>query len=409
MYVYFIHKFWTESVMRTFTLLSIVLVLAMAGCTGPKLLHRSVLDYDETISTLERKMLLINIARRHRNIPIHFTVTSSIAATFNYRKSAGFVGTVFERASSGDGVSNYAFNFGMSLSENPTLGIVPMQGDEFTERILAPLEEDKFEFLVFQGEAIDMIIRLMARGIEFLNEDGTFQRFVLNRPSYVEEYKEFRRIALHLASLNISRDLFVGKLSFRGAISMELSGPPSASDLTEAIEKGYFWKKNEEDGTYELSKHVNGRVVISNYDPMALTNSERQALNQFANEQPKNFILLDIRPGYPGGDFPIFGSIKLRSLYGIIDFLADGIENSPEFDVEPDPRTGLTPENPKNTLTILIDEPTAAEFLRVPYKEHDYTIGYTSWDYDTFKNLYHLFQTAVTDVSAQIVPITISK
>ncbi len=149
--------------------------------------------------------------------------------------------------------------------------------------------------------------------------------------------------------------------------------------------------------------------MITNYDPLILTESERQALNRLANRKPKNFILLDIRPGYPGGDFPIFGSIKLRSLYGIIDFLADGIENSPEFDVEPDPRTGLTPENPKNTLTIMIDEPSAAEFLHVPYKGHEYTIGYTPWDYDTFKNLYHLFQTAVTDVSAQLVPITISK
>jgi hypothetical protein len=92
-----------------------------------------------------------------------------------------------------------------------------------------------------------------------------------------------------------------------------------------------------------------------------------------------------------------------------MDFLADGIENSPEFDVEPDPRTGLISENPKNTLSIMVDSLSPAEFLRVPYRGHEYTIGYTPWDYDTFKNLYHLFQTAVTDVSAQVVPITISK
>lgn len=393
--------------MRIFALLLIVLTFAMAGCTGPKLLHKSLLEYDETISTLERKMLLINIARRHRNIPIHFTVTSSIAATFDYERSAGLIGTIFERASGG--ANNYALNFGVKLSENPTLGIVPMQGEEFTKRILSPLEEDKFEFLVVQGEPIDMIIRLMARGIEFQNEDRTFQRFVLNRPSHVEEYTEFRRIALHLAWLNVNRNLFVGKLSFRGAINMELPGPPSASDITEAIEKGYFWEKNEEDGTYELSKHVTGRVVVTNYDPLTLTDSERQVFNRLANKKPKNFILVDIRPEYPGGDFPIFGSIKLRSLYGIMDFLADGIENSPEFDVEPDPRTGLISENPKNTLSIMVDSSSPAEFLRVPYRGHEYTIGYTPWDYDTFKNLYHLFQTAVTDVSAQVVPITISK
>ena len=226
----------------------------------------------------------------------------------------------------GDGVSNYAFNFGMRLSENPTLGIVPMQGSEFTERILSPLEEDKFEFLVFQGEAIDMAIRLMGRGIELQYENGTFKRFILNRPSHVEEYKEFRRIALHLASLNVGRNLFVGNLSFSAAVSPELSGPPSASDITEAMEKGYFVIKNEEDGSHKLYKHFTGRVVITNYDPLTLTDSERHALNNIANKKPKNFILVDIRPGYPGGDFPIFGGIKLRSLYGIMDFLADGIE-----------------------------------------------------------------------------------
>jgi hypothetical protein len=383
----------------------------MVGCTGPKLLHKAVLNYDETISTLEREMLLINIARRHRNIPIHFTVTSSIAATFDYVKNAGFVGTIFENAPSegSDAVNNYMFNFGMSLSENPTLGIVPMQGEEFTRRILTPLDEEQFEFLAFQGEAIDMLIRLMARGIEFQNEDSSFQRFILNRPSHTEEYKEFRRIALQLAFLNISRNLFVGNLSFSAAVSPDLSGAPSTSDITEAMEKGYFVIKNKEDGSYKLYKNFTGRVVITNYDPLTLTDIERQDLNRLAEMKPENFILLDIRPDYPGGDFPIRGSIKLRSLHGIMDFLGECIENSPEFDVEADPRTGLTTENPKNTLSVLIDTPKKTDFLQVQYKGHDYTIGYTSWDYNAFKNLYHLFQAAVTDVSSQVVPITISK
>ena len=394
--------------MRIFVLLLMFLTFVMAGCTGPKLLHKSVIGYDETISTIEREMLLINIARRHRGIPLHFTVTSGIAATFDYERSAGFVGRLFERGS-GDDVNNLGINLGMRLSENPTLSIVPMQGNEFTERILAPLQEDKFEFLVFQGEAIDMAMRLMGRGIELQFEDGSFKRFILNRPSHEEEYSEFRRIALHLASLNVSRNLFVGNLSFSAAVSPELSGPPSASDITDAMEKGYFVIKNEKDGSHKLYKHFDGRVVITNYDPLTLTDSERHAINEIANKRPENFILIDIRPGYPGGDFPIFGGIKLRSLYGIMDFLADGIDESPEFDVEPDPRTGLTPNNPTNTLTILVDDPSSERFLHVPYRDHDYTIGYTTWDYEAFKNLYHLFQTAVTDVAKTVVPVTISK
>jgi len=396
--------------MRIFALLLIVLTLAMAGCTGPELLHRSVLGYDEAIITLEREMLLINIARRHRNVPIHFTVTSSIAATFDYERSVGFMGRLFEgNNTDSNAVNNLALNFGTRLSENPTLGIIPMQGNEFTERILSPLEEDKFEFLIVQGAAIDMVIRLMARGIELQNEDGTFKRFVLNRPSHVEEYKEFRRMALHLASLNISRNLFVGNLTFSTAVSPSLSGAPSVGDITDAVEKGYFCIKNDEDGSYKLYKHFTGRVTITNYDPLTLTDSERHALNQRANKRPDNFILVDIRPEYPGGDFPIFGCVKLRSLNGIIDFLAEGIENSPEFDVEPDTRTGLTPQNPKNTMTILIDGQLDAEFLNVPYKGHKYTIEYTPWNYEVFTNLYYLYQTAVTDVSTNIVPVTIAK
>jgi hypothetical protein len=118
---------------------------------------------------------------------------------------------------------------------------------------------------------------------------------------------------------------------------------------------------------------------VLNYDETISTiERDRHALNEIANKRPKNFILIDIHPDYPGGDFPIFGGIKLRRIYGIMDFLADGIEKSPEFDVEPDPRTGLTPNNPKNTLTILVDDPLSEKFLHVPYRDHDYTIGYTT-------------------------------
>lgn len=59
--------------------------ISLAGCMGPVSLHKAVLNYDETISRLEREMLLINIARTHRDIPSHFTVTSNIAATFDYQ------------------------------------------------------------------------------------------------------------------------------------------------------------------------------------------------------------------------------------------------------------------------------------------------------------------------------------
>src|SRR5262245_39531271 len=52
-------------------------VLAVVGCVGPISLHEAVLSYDQTVSRLERQMLLINIARLRAGLPVHFTVTSS--------------------------------------------------------------------------------------------------------------------------------------------------------------------------------------------------------------------------------------------------------------------------------------------------------------------------------------------
>jgi hypothetical protein len=383
---------------------------------GPIALHRSVLGYDETISLLEREMLLINIARVHGNIPTHYTVTSNIAATFDFRTNVGFMGRIFESNNTdSNAVNNLALNFGASVSENPTINIIPISGEAFSKRILSPMLENKFLFLVFQGAPVDMVMRLMIRGIEIQNEDGSFQKFILNRPVDTKEYEEFRRIALHLNWLNVKEQLFVGRIPFRQSVRAKLASPLSAGDLIDALEKGYHWMQVEDkndvenDVEYELSKATMGRVLISNYDPRALSNKEREVLNNIVAPKPSSFVLVDIRPEFPGGDYPIFGSIKLRSFNEIIEFIAAGIERNPELAVDPDPRTGIAFQNPSSTLSIMVDEPSSSGLFSVSYGGHDYAVNDTPWDYEAFKTLHHLFQMTVTDVTGVGIPITISK
>lgn len=388
----------------------VVLVVAfmVSGCIGPVALHQAVLGYDETVSRLEREMLLLNIARKHQQLPGHFTVTSSIAATFDYRANTGFVGNFLETP----GINTYTFSFGTSAAENPTLSIVPIQGEDFTRRILTPMEESKFAFLVFQGVPIDMVMRLMADGIEVQSREGRFERFILNGPAKREEYAEFRRRALHFAWLNANRQLWVGTLSFQETIRAKLPGPPSAGDLLSGLEKGYHWRRVAEDGTYELVRSASGRVTITNYDPRgALSSDERRALNALAAANPDNFVLVDIRPGLPGGDFPIFGALKLRSLNVIIKFIADGISKNPEYDVDKDPRTGEVGRNPRRILGIeLSDGILSGGAFGISFGGRRYSLADTSWDREAFTLLYQLFQMTVTDVSRVAVPtITIGK
>jgi hypothetical protein len=64
-----------------------LLILMLAGCVGPPALHESVLGYDQTTAELEQEILLLNIARLSQRSPVHFTVTGSIAATFDFTTS----------------------------------------------------------------------------------------------------------------------------------------------------------------------------------------------------------------------------------------------------------------------------------------------------------------------------------
>jgi hypothetical protein len=374
--------------------------LLSSGCFGPVSLHEAVLGYDETVSRLEQQMLLINIARMRARLPGHYTVTSSIAATFDYQTNASILGPF----------SDIGVNVGVSAAENPTLSIVPIQGKQFTERVLTPMEDAKFEFLVFQGAPIDMVMRLMADGIEVQTQEGTFLRFILNWPTHPQEYTEFRRIALHLAWLNANRRLFVGRLSFVEKTQARLSSPPSAADVQKALEKDWEWRPLAGNGLYELARRVTGRVVITNYDPRALSDSERDALNARAAENPGNFVFVDIRPDHPGGEFPLFGALKLRSLNAIINFVAADYGGSQEFDVTEDPRTGDSGPNPRRALGIEVGD--WAPSGTVPYAHYAgqyYSVADTRWDLDVFRLLYQLFQMTVTDVSGVGVPITISK
>jgi len=371
-----------------------------SGCLGPVSLHKAVLGYDHTVRRLEYEILLVNIARLRNGLPVHFTVTSSIAATFDYQTNAAILGPF----------SDVELNVGVSVAENPTMSIVPIQGQQFTERVLTPLADTMFDFPVFQGVPIGMVMRLGADGIEVQTQEGTFVRFILNWPTHPAEYEEFRRIAMHLAWLNATRRLFVGSLFFLETTHARLSTPPTAAEVQSAFEKDWRWRPVGGDGVYALERRVTGRLVITNYDPRTLSDAERRALNTRAGANPGNFVLVDIQPDHPGGDFPLFGTLKLRSFNRILSFVAADHGPSREYDVTKDPKTGDSGPNPRRALGIEVTDRAPPGVLpHARYGSRDYAVADTPWDRQAFSLLYQLFQMTVTDVSGVGVPITISK
>ncbi|HSA90717.1 MAG TPA: hypothetical protein VLF42_12555 [Burkholderiales bacterium] len=382
------------------------MAVSIAGCAGPPVLERQVLGYDEVTSRIDQKLLLLNIARVDRGHPVHFTSTSSIAATFDWTTTLGASGQLNNTSA-----SNFLnLSLGTSVSENPTFAIVPLSGEAFSQRILTPFKDSVFEFRVYQGGAIDRVMRLLAGGIEVQAADGRFLRFIENDPRRPREYEEFRRLAMHLRWLNDNRKLFVRSLVFEETLVSDAKGPLRPEDINNAYKEGLYWRQKP-DGNYTLTRLSAGRVVVTNVDPMALSDRQRFELNERIKRNPAGFVHLELRPEGPGGELAIRGAIKLRSMLQILGFIANGLRAAPEFDVAPDPRTGPVAENPRSTLAIEVSDapPPERTTASVTFQGRTYSIADSPWDRAAFAMLGDLFQTAVGDVKEVGIPITISK
>jgi hypothetical protein len=385
------------------------------GCLSPIAMHRAVIEYDRTVSYVEADLLLLNIARARHHRPVHFTAVSSVAATFDFRTSAGIQGGFGPVVASRDRPINLEYS--ASVAENPTITIVPITGEEFTKRVLRPLDEGKFEFLARQGYDINMVLRLMARGIAIDEERGP--TILFNAPSQGEGYQEFRRRLLHLAGLDAERKLFVGPILFEESHTVRTNRPPNPDEVVAALEKGFRWEGDGEGKVHTVRRKAVGRMLIANYDPSLLSNDERRRLHEEAQRVPSDSILVDLRQGHPGGEYPLHGSILLRSMNSIIGFVAKSIEEEREMMVSPDPRTKTVVRNPARTLEIEESDSKPGDYeFSVLFDGRYYSVRkypvsqgmVPSWNQEAFAVLSNLFQMTVTDLTKYPTPaITIAK
>ncbi|HSQ52560.1 MAG TPA: hypothetical protein VLL94_15015 [Nitrospiraceae bacterium] len=386
------------------------LCIFLTGCLSPIAMHRAVIEYDRTVHRVEAELLLLNIARARHYRPVHFTAVTSVAATFDFRVKAGVLGRISRGAVPDDSLVD--LNYGTEVAENPTVTIVPVSGEEFTKRILRPLDESHLNFLVRQGFDLSMVLRLLGRGILIDGEETPLILF--NTPSRREDYTEFRRRLLHLSSLDFQKRLYITPVVYEEAFPVSLEKGLTPAEVVAAIDRGYRWSVPTDDRPAILVRRVTGRLAITNYDLKRLGNDERTRLNVEIDRLPADHVFVDIRSGFPGGEYPLKGSILLRSFNSIISFVARGIAEDAGYHVDPDPRTGPVQRNPAHVLEIeesllpLKDAEFDVEFEGKYYSIRKFPISegmVPSWNQEAFAVLANLFQMTVTDVSNVKTPI----
>ena len=452
-------KFSNPAVMKklVYALLAFLATSILSGCLSPITLNRAIIVYDEAVTKAEAEQLLINIARAQHHEPIHFTRVPNIAATFDFRVNAG--GTP---ALTGDSGGLLMPLFGGSVAENPTFTIVPIEGEEFTKRLLTPFHQNKFTLLLRQHFDVDLLLRTMAQEVhlhtgrlhkldlfkELDDQDHYFyfkrgrkhsnsrsihlteaqehrlhlrrqrhqeQVVYRNSPSDQTAYEMFRKVVLHLSAIQDQKQLYAEPLTFERSWTIP-AGSVSAEGF-QALEKEYTVHYNPQDSTYTLSKQLLGPVLITNYDPDILCCEERAELYDLTSPWIGNDVAFDIRPDYPGGEWPIQGSFRLRSFHSILNFLGHSLGEEAEYPVEKDPRTPAIArdENPAMTMDLIVADTLPAEAgLFVKSHGKYYAINtaepYSHWNQNAFQLLYILFRMTVTDAPIFGVPsITIAK
>ena len=369
-----------------------------------------VLSYDTSTGDAVAKQLLVNIARAHRNEPMHFTTVSSIAATYRFTLNGGF-----GPAQAGPRGGTLAPVFGAATEENPTISIAPMQGDDYTQRLLTPFSEQKLTLLLRQGYDVDSLLRLL--GAELRLDAGFDGRgphgFVdyRNRPSDCDGYVMYRRVMSQLSTIQDRHALNVEPLYFQRQWTVSADSVTPESFGT--IYKDYTLAFDPKGRVWQVSKRVVGRVMITNYDPAVLSDDERMRLHAEAEEAPVNEILIDVRPGFVGGEIPMHGRLQLRSFHEVLNFIGRGLGEEREFDVAPDPRTPPVTENPVSALAIVESSsaPADADFV-ARWRGLDYAVapddGY-AWNRKAFALLYQLFQMSMSTAPVAGPAITIAK
>jgi hypothetical protein len=388
------------------TLVGVLFSLAMTGCLSPITLNRAVMSYDEAVTDAISKQLLINIARAHQHQPIHFTGVSNIAATFDFRINAGAT-----PALTGDASRALMPIFGGSVAENPTISIVPIEGEEFTKRLLTPFPETKFFLLLRQRYDIDLLLRLMAQELR-VTENGQEVAY-RNRPTVRTEYEMFRRVVTHLSAIQDQNQLHAEPLVHNR--SWTIPANSVTAEGFQALQKEYLVTYSQQDNTYTLRKQILGRTLITNYDPDTLSPEERARLIDEMEEGHLNDVYFDIRPGHTGGDYPLKGDFRLRSFNRILQFLGGSLGEDPEYHVDKDPRTPAVYENPIHTMELILSD-SAPSGVDVSIQSHGkyYAVNTTGplarWNREAFQMLYLLFQMTISEIPRVGVPsITIAK
>jgi len=309
--------------------LGVVLACGLSsGCViGPTALRATRTKYNESIQRTTEEQLLLNLVRlKYRDAPF-FLEVGSVSAQFTFDESGEISGTINEGPiESRPDVLGLRGKVG--YSEKPTITFSPLQGEDFVQRVLAPLTVEQLLALSRSGWSLGRVLRLAVQRINGLDNATAASG---PTPDYVPPFADFARMSHLLRELQKQ-----GKIEVRQASRpTELSDPIPVSgvngaNVVEAARAGYRFKLTPDQNAYVLTGQK--KVLI-----LRIAKEAAEAPN--VGELVKLLGLAGGRHQYeitPGSDEASLAgdprprreklSMETRSLMGILFYLSQGVE-----------------------------------------------------------------------------------
>ena len=209
-----------------------VCLVAVAGCslTGPAKVRDRRRLYNVAIQETNQEQMLLNIVRlRFLDTPF-FLQVASVSTNFTFEGSAA--------AGGGASPSTAAFGVAGRAVSSPTVTYTPLQGEQFAERLLAPVDLSTIFLLTNTGWSIQRVFRLCVQSLEGL---PNAPRASGPTPADPPVYERFMRATELLRSLQKQGELTLGYEGEpgEGAYVLEIASEaldwPETRELTELL------------------------------------------------------------------------------------------------------------------------------------------------------------------------------
>lgn len=266
--------------LRSGAFLAVSLISALpwlSGCAnlGHRAIQASRTDYNVALGRTNGEQFLLNLVRLRYREPVLFLEASALSTQFLFGGSAGF------GAEAGPSIDDtYIPNAGVSFEEKPTVTYTPLRGEQFVQRLLAPIPLETILLMDTSGWSSERLLRTCVKSMNGLpnapRADGP-------TPRTAPEYERFLRAAKLIRALEV-KNLFEGALQDRGGAKV-LQFRPEAADLPEYREL----------------------MGLLRLDPAALV-----------------YPLTDSASGGPAGANTI--TLRTRSLLGVMYFLSQSVD-----------------------------------------------------------------------------------